>query len=157
MIASTLASSQAPCLTSSFQAECVVLTHMLRDARPDIPVLFLETFHHFAQTLAYRDELAAKWGLKLVNLHAAEPRLGLWNTESTQACCAHHKVGPLFSALERLRRLVHGAAARPVAIARQPAGSRTVHAAERQGDSAGGAARLLDDARRLAIREGARH
>jgi phosphoadenosine phosphosulfate reductase len=100
VIAATMAEAQTPCITSSFQAECVVLTHMLREARPDIPVLFLETFHHFPQTLTYRDEMTAKWGLNLVNLHAPEPRLGLWQTESTQACCAHHKVGPLFSALE---------------------------------------------------------
>ncbi len=100
VIAGTLVDATAPCITSSFQAECVVLTHMLRQSRPDIPVLFLETFHHFPQTLAYRDELAATWGLNLVNLHAPEPRVGLWQTESTQACCAHHKVGPLFAALE---------------------------------------------------------
>lgn len=100
VIAATMAEAKTPCITSSFQAECVVLTHMLREARPDIPVLFLETFHHFPQTLTYRDEMTAKWGLNLVNLHAPEPRLGLWQTESTQACCAHHKVGPLFSALE---------------------------------------------------------
>ena len=99
-ITTTLPGATAPCLTSSFQAECVVLTHMLRQSRPDIPVLFLETFHHFPQTLAYRDDLATKWGLNLVNLQAAAPRPGLWQTESTQACCAHHKVGPLFSALE---------------------------------------------------------
>jgi phosphoadenosine phosphosulfate reductase len=99
-IAASMAEAKAPCVTSSFQAECVVLTHMLREARPDIPVLFLETFHHFPQTLTYRDELTAKWGLNLVNLHAPEPRVGLWQTESTQACCAHHKVGPLFAALE---------------------------------------------------------
>jgi phosphoadenosine phosphosulfate reductase len=99
-ITTTLPGAAAPCLTSSFQAECVVLTHMLRQSRPDIPVLFLETFHHFPQTLAYRDHLATKWGLNLVNLQAARPRPGLWQTESTEACCAHHKVGPLFSALE---------------------------------------------------------
>jgi phosphoadenosine phosphosulfate reductase len=100
VIAASMAEAMVPCVTSSFQAECVVLTHMLREARPDIPVLFLETFHHFPQTLTYRDELTSKWGLNLVNLHAAEPRPGLWQTESTQACCAHHKVGPLFAALE---------------------------------------------------------
>jgi phosphoadenosine phosphosulfate reductase len=99
-ITATLPGATAPCLTSSFQAECVVLTHMLRQSRPDIPVLFLETFHHFPQTLAYRDDLATRWGLNLVNLQAAVPRPGLWQTESTQACCAHHKVGPLFSALD---------------------------------------------------------
>jgi 3'-phosphoadenosine 5'-phosphosulfate sulfotransferase (PAPS reductase)/FAD synthetase len=41
------------------------MTHLIREVRPDIPVLFLDTFHHFPQTLAYRDELTAKWGLTL--------------------------------------------------------------------------------------------
>ena len=94
-IARALGSSTAPCITSSFQAECVVLTHMLLEAKPDIPVLFLETFHHFAETLQYRDEMTAAWNLNLVNLKAAEPKIGLWQT-STEQCCAVHKVGPLF-------------------------------------------------------------
>jgi 3'-phosphoadenosine 5'-phosphosulfate sulfotransferase (PAPS reductase)/FAD synthetase len=37
----------APCITSSFQAECVVLVHLVREIRPDVPVLFLDTVHHF--------------------------------------------------------------------------------------------------------------
>jgi phosphoadenosine phosphosulfate reductase len=73
---------------------------MLREQRPDLPVLFLETFHHFPQTLEYRDTLTREWGINLINLKAPEAKLGLWQTEGTQACCAHHKVGPLFSALE---------------------------------------------------------
>ena len=100
VIARTLGQAQVPCITSSFQAECVVLTHMLREVRPDIPVLFLDTFHHFPQTLAYRDALTERWGLKLINLRAAAPSVGLWQAESTEACCKRHKVEPLFSALE---------------------------------------------------------
>ena len=101
VVTAALTSAQAPCLTSSFQAECVVLTHILRGERSDIPVLFLDTFHHFAETLAYRDDLTRRWGLNLINLRAPEPRVGLWQAESTEACCARHKVGPLFSALEQ--------------------------------------------------------
>jgi phosphoadenosine phosphosulfate reductase len=101
VIRGALDGANAPCLTSSFQAECVVLTHMLRGERPDIPVLFLDTFHHFAETLSYRDDLTRRWGLNLINLRAAEPRVGLWQAESTEACCARHKVGPLFRALEQ--------------------------------------------------------
>jgi len=100
VIAAALADAKAPCLTSSFQAECVVLTHLLRDRTPQVPVLFLDTFHHFAETLAYRDEMTKRWNLPLINLRAAEPNVGLWQAESTDACCARHKVGPLFSALE---------------------------------------------------------
>lgn len=98
-IAGALHASEAACLTCSFQAEDVVVLHMLREARPDIAVLFLDTVHHFAQTYAYRDELTRAWGLRLVNLRAAEAAPGLWQT-STNACCAKHKVEPLFSALE---------------------------------------------------------
>jgi phosphoadenosine phosphosulfate reductase len=99
LIAGELASAARPCITSSFQAECVVLTHMLHEARPDIPVLFLDTFHHFAETREYRDAIAERWKLNLINVRAAEPQVGLWKTDTT-ACCARHKVGPLFGALE---------------------------------------------------------
>ena len=99
LIAQALATSERPCITSSFQAECVVLTHMLLEVKPAIPVLFLDTYHHFPETLAYRDELSKTWGLDLVILRAEEPQLGLWQTVSTEACCKRHKVEPLFSAL----------------------------------------------------------
>jgi phosphoadenosine phosphosulfate reductase len=99
IVAGALAASTAPCITCSFQAEDVVLVDMVRQLRPSIPVLFLETFHHFADTLAYRDDLAAKWQLNLINVKAAEPSIGLWQTSTTD-CCARHKVGPLFSALD---------------------------------------------------------
>ena len=100
LIARELAGAETPCVTSSFQAECVVLVHMLREYRPDIPVLFLDTVHHFDETCRYRDEIADAWGLNLVTLRAAEPAPGLWR-ESTQACCGRHKVDPLFAALRQ--------------------------------------------------------
>ena len=100
VIAEAFTRAATPCITSSFQAECMVLTHMLLQNMPDIPVLFLETFHHFAATLQYRDQMSAAWNMHLVTLKAAEPKIGLWQ-QSTEQCCAVHKVGPLFSALER--------------------------------------------------------
>jgi phosphoadenosine phosphosulfate reductase len=99
VIRQTLERAAAPCLTCSFQTEDVVVLHMLRECLPDIPVLFLDTFHHFEATSAYRDELAERWKLNLINLRATEPAVGLWQT-STDACCARHKVGPLFAALD---------------------------------------------------------
>ena len=99
-IADALASATAPCVTSSFQADCVVLLHLVRQIDADIPVLFLDTVHHFAETYRYRDAMAQRWGLNLVNLRTSNPRPGLWQTD-THACCARHKVEPLFEALER--------------------------------------------------------
>lgn len=100
LIAEELDCAERPCVTSSFQADCVVLVHMLRQLRPGIPVLFLDTMHHFAETYRYRDAIAADWGLNLVTLQAAAPVPGLWR-ESTQACCGRHKVEPLFAALRQ--------------------------------------------------------
>ena len=98
LAAEELDRASAPCVTASFQADCVVVVDMLRAIRPRIPVLFLDTVHHFADTLRYRDEIAARWDLNLITLRAAEPSEGLWR-ESTHACCARHKVEPLFAAL----------------------------------------------------------
>jgi phosphoadenosine phosphosulfate reductase len=98
LIATELDRSERPCVTSSFQIECVVLVHMLCQYRPGVPVLFLDTVHHFDETYRYRDQIAAAWDLNLVTLRAAEPAPGLWR-DSTQACCGRHKVEPLFAAL----------------------------------------------------------
>lgn len=96
---SALGGARRPCVTSSFQADCMVLVHMLVQRCPDIPVLFIDTRHHFAETLAYRDRIATEWKLNLVNVTADDPAPGLWR-ESIDSCCARHKVGPLFKALE---------------------------------------------------------
>jgi phosphoadenosine phosphosulfate reductase len=101
VIVDMLGKAQTPCITSSFQAECVVLTHMLQQERPDIPVLFLDTVHHFAETYKYKDEQVASQHLNLITLRAAAPQPGLWEREGTKACCDLHKVGPLFAALEQ--------------------------------------------------------
>jgi phosphoadenosine phosphosulfate reductase len=100
VIAEHIAGARSPCVTSSFQAECVVLVHLLRETHPDIPVIFLDTVHHFGATYEYRDRLTSDWRLNLVNVRAAAPQPGLWKA-STDACCALHKVGPLFAALEQ--------------------------------------------------------
>src|SRR5690606_18766549 len=55
-------------IVSSFGAESAVLLHLVTRIAPDIPVLFLDTGKHFPETLAYRDELAARLGLNVVNL-----------------------------------------------------------------------------------------
>ncbi|MGH9758549.1 MAG: phosphoadenosine phosphosulfate reductase family protein, partial [Candidatus Acidiferrales bacterium] len=58
----------AVCFTCSFQAEDMVVLHLLRQRLPRIPVLFLDTGYHFAETYAYRDRMAREWDLNLVNV-----------------------------------------------------------------------------------------
>ena len=105
LIAAALARPGLPCLTSSFQAECVALTHMLIQQAPDIPVLFLDTGYHFPQTYAYRDEMARRLGLRLINVKPRltvseqEAEFGILYESAPDRCCAMRKVEPLFGAL----------------------------------------------------------
>ena len=45
----------------------------LRKRLPEVPVLFLDTGYHFAETYAYRDRMAALWRLNLVNVMPTQP------------------------------------------------------------------------------------
>src|SRR5437879_12250637 len=47
----------------SFGTEAAVLLHLLADVDRDTPVLFIDTGRHFGETLRYRDDLAARFGL----------------------------------------------------------------------------------------------
>jgi phosphoadenosine phosphosulfate reductase len=94
------------CFTCSFQAEDVVVLHLLRQVQPDIPVLFLDTGYHFPELLRYRDRLAESWGINLVNVrspHSREEHEGrcgrLYRTDPA-ACCWMRKVEPLFRVLK---------------------------------------------------------
>jgi phosphoadenosine phosphosulfate reductase len=109
-----LAMADDLCVTSSFQAEDVVVLHMVRALLPRVPVLFLETGYHFPETLAYRDRIAAAWDLNLVNLSPAqtvaeqESEFGILYRTAPDRCCALRKVGPLFAALAAYRTWVTG-------------------------------------------------
>ena len=93
------------CLTCSFQAEDVLLLRLVRELRPRVPVLFLDTGYHFAETYAYRDRMAAEWDLNLINLMPArtvaeqEAEHGLLHQLAPDRCCALRKVEPLFAAV----------------------------------------------------------
>jgi phosphoadenosine phosphosulfate reductase len=94
------------CLTCSFQAEDMIVLHLLRKRLPDIPVLFLDTGYHFRETYEYRDRMAKEWALNLVNVlpkksvAEQESEFGiLYGTEPTK-CCQLRKVEPLMAALE---------------------------------------------------------
>ncbi len=102
------------CLTCSFQAEDVLLLHLTRELRPNIPVLFLDTGYHFTETYAYRDRIAAEWKLNLTNLlparTVAEQELehGLLHQIAPDRCCALRKVEPLFAAVANYKLWLTG-------------------------------------------------
>ncbi len=93
-------------VTNSFQAEDMVLLHMVREILPDVPVVFLDTGYHFAEVYEYRDRMAAEWGMKLINLlpettvAEQESMFGILNQSDPGKCCGMRKVKPLFASLE---------------------------------------------------------
>jgi phosphoadenosine phosphosulfate reductase len=97
------------CLTCSFQAEDVLLTKLALELDPRIPILFLDTGYHFAETYAYRDRLAADWNLNLFNLlpeltvAEQESKFGILYQSAPDKCCGMRKVEPLFKALANYR------------------------------------------------------
>jgi phosphoadenosine phosphosulfate reductase len=95
------------CITCSFQAEDMIVLDLLRKRLPDIPVLFLDTGYHFAETYAYRDHMTKLWNLNLHNLAAKksvaeqEGEFGILNRIDPTRCCHLRKVEPLFEGLAK--------------------------------------------------------
>ncbi len=101
-----LDSNSRACITCSFQAEDIIVLNLLRNRAPQIPVLFLETGYHFAETYQFRDQLTREWNLNLINVSPKlsvaqqESQLGILYRDDPARCCQLRKVEPLFEALE---------------------------------------------------------
>src|ERR1700728_4191881 len=112
------------CLTCSFQAEDVLLTRLAIALDSAIPILFLDTGYHFAETYAYRDRIASEWNLNLINLlpektvAEQEAEFGLLYQSAPDQCCGLRKVEPLFKAVAGYRVWLTG-------LRREQARSRT--------------------------------
>jgi phosphoadenosine phosphosulfate reductase len=97
------------CLTCSFQAEDVLLTRLAIELDASLPILFLDTGYHFAETYTYRDEMAREWRLNLINLLPdktvveQEAEHGLLYQSAPDQCCKLRKVEPLFKAVAGYR------------------------------------------------------
>lgn len=93
-------------LVSSFGAESAALLHLVSEIDPSLPVVFLETGKHFAQTLSYRKKMADRLGLTDVrdirpaanDVTLRDPDGDLWKRDA-DACCTLRKVEPLSLAL----------------------------------------------------------
>ncbi len=153
----------AACVTCSFQTECMALVDLVIERQPAIPVLFLETGYHFPETYAYRDQMTEQMHLNLVNLSAKmsvaeqESQFGILNQTAPDSCCGIRKVEPAVPRPGRLWRLVHSAASRAVANARELADRGSVQAAHRTSVAKSEPSRRLDQRRRVGLFEAPRH
>lgn len=93
-------------LVSSFGNSSAVLLHMVAQADPATPVIFLDTGKHFGETRRYGDALIERLGL--INYRRVEPEPAavtmhdsdgdLWS-RNPDHCCFIRKIAPLNRAL----------------------------------------------------------
>jgi phosphoadenosine phosphosulfate reductase len=88
--------------TSSFQTHSIPMLHIISAINPGIPVYFINTGFHFPETLLFRDFVASKLKLNLVDLHSMVPRIqqrdGIGNfyfTSDPDHCCYINKTQPM--------------------------------------------------------------
>ena len=101
------------CVASSMQT--AVLEDLVSRVRPGVPVVFLDTGYHFAETLGTRDAVAAGYPVRLLDVRPVQtvaeqdaeygPRL---HDRDPDLCCALRKVQPLERALAPYRAWITG-------------------------------------------------
>ncbi len=102
-------------VVSSFGTESAALLKVMADVDPAIPIIFLDTGHLFAETLAYRDTLIERLGLRDVRsikpdadaLARQDADNDLWFSDP-DACCRIRKVEPLARALKPFDAWING-------------------------------------------------
>lgn len=103
------------CVVSSYGAESAVILHLVAQAAPNTPVMFLDTGKLFDETLEYRDALSARLGLTDVrtitpnpdHLAADDPD-GTLHLTNTDLCCHIRKTLPLIGALRPYKVWISG-------------------------------------------------
>jgi phosphoadenosine phosphosulfate reductase len=100
--------------TSSFQTQSLPLLYIISQIAPEMPIFFLDTGFHFPETLAFRDQLAERFGLNIVTLKPQvghdgfKHRYGDLYRHDPDLCCYINKVEPLKRAKEGLKAWVAG-------------------------------------------------
>jgi len=100
---------------SSFGAEAACLLKLVADKDPATPVVFLDTRKHFAETLAYVDDLMDQLGLTtLVRARPPRSRIelddpdGELNARDSDRCCYMRKTLPMIGVLGKFDCVLTG-------------------------------------------------
>jgi phosphoadenosine phosphosulfate reductase len=92
--------------TSSFQSHSLVLLHMLSRIDRTIPIYFINTGYHFPETVRFRDEIAERLAMPVVDLRSHMPKSmqagpdgKLLFTSDPDYCCYLNKTQPMEAVL----------------------------------------------------------
>ena len=102
-------------VVSSFGTESAVLLHLVAEADPSIPVIFVDTLKMFPETLEYRDTLVSRLGIENSDVVTPDPAVlaakdetGLRWSYDPDGCCEIRKVEPLARAKRGLDAWISG-------------------------------------------------
>ena len=101
--------------SSSFQTQSLPLLHLISQICPDMPIIFLDTGFHFPETLAFRDELQARFKLNIIVTRPVIEKSqlllrygeGLYRRDP-DLCCYLNKVEPMQRVMAGLPAWVSG-------------------------------------------------
>jgi len=89
-------------------SDSLVLLDLVRQYKPDIPVLFVDTYHQFPETYQFIEKIRKEWSLNLHVFRAKENKfvefkVKYGDTEDFyRECCLYHKINPLLRGIEAL-------------------------------------------------------
>lgn len=102
-------------VVSSFGTESAVLLHLVAQADPSVPVIFVDTLKMFPETLDYRDTLVRLFGIldsqvvtPNAEMLARKDENGLRWSFDPDGCCEIRKVEPLARAKQGLDTWISG-------------------------------------------------
>jgi len=101
--------------TSSFQTRSVVLLHVLSRISKHIPIYFINTGFHFAETIQYKEHVTELLDLHVINLLPHVPKSMQTNTQGNlmftydpDYCCYLNKVQPVEALFEQYDVWING-------------------------------------------------
>jgi phosphoadenosine phosphosulfate reductase len=88
--------------SSSFQSHSLVMLHIISRIDRTIPVYFINTGYHFPETIRFRDQVTAQFGLHTIDLKSEVPKYmqrdsegRLLFTSDPDHCCFLNKTQPM--------------------------------------------------------------
>lgn len=101
--------------SSSFQTQSVPLLHLISRVCPEMPVIFIDTGFHFPETLTFRDQLQAQYGLNIEVIRPTVTQSELIDEHGEplyrrdpDLCCYINKVQPMEWVMARMRGWISG-------------------------------------------------
>lgn len=102
-------------LSSSFQTYSIPLIHIVSKIDNSIPIVFLNTGFHFAETIAFKKELEQRFQLNIIDIESEIPKVSQLSSHGvfhyvndTTYCCHINKVLPMENVIKQYDVWING-------------------------------------------------